>query len=283
MLRVAKRLNFGKPFRRYMGGVGLPSSYFGIANTDYDTIIPNKPLIMMVIGGDASGKTTLINKLMTKFSSEHSINQISKAPNNPFHLKNTIANNKVVFIDVHEINNEMVEFMNTDNYKCIIVHPHVNMETYRKRVTSRLINDSLELRFGITKELFSNDILRHIRCSSELDRLKISINKFAELCILYDNNSANKEIIAICGKKENTIYNNELLAEILDKKKLDLNLETEKTYNFYREMSPYDCYGEMDYHRLKYLANSELDQELNTDPFFPYHLNDLFDTIAKDL
>lgn len=278
-----------------MGGVGVPQSYFDIANFEFKRscapakISKSKPtLVFLVVGGDASGKTTIIDNLIKKFTYEYDINPISKAPINPLELHDKITSNKVVFIDVHEFNQEMSEWIDNINslykndYGFILIHPHVSMETYRKRVTQRLLNNSLELRFGIPVKLFECDILRHIKCAQSLHALKPQINNLLDIGVIYENNTPHKEIVNIFSKKYDYVYKAKLLDDVFNKEKLDKNKEITLAKSFYHENSPYnDLWGDLDYSKLVQLKEKNSTTE-NPSPFFPPHLNDAFDAICTD-
>lgn len=298
---LRKNIKNVKLFRRSMGGVGFPDSYFGIAHSDVKkSRLPEKAikpsLIFLVVGGDASGKTTMIDKLINKFTQEHNITPVCKAPINPLDLHEELTSNKVVFIDIHEFNNEMYNWIHNINaqfkndYGFVLIHPHVSMETYRKRVTDRLLNNSLELRFGIKAELFERDILRHTQCAQSLITLKNNTRDMMDACIIYENNTPNKEIINIFTKNYDYVYNQKLLDEVFDKKHLDKIKEVSLTKAFYDENSPYNHandnapqhkYGELDYDKLILLKNKNLNKYNNT-PFFPKKLNDVVNAICID-
>lgn len=104
-----------------------------------------------------------------------------------------------------------------------MIHPHVSMEIYRKRVTDRLINNSIELRFGKASNLFKNDIRRHILCADSLRDLKENkyLSDILDISIIYENNTPDKEIINIFSKRYNRAHNSKLLEEVYDKTKLN--------------------------------------------------------------
>lgn len=275
---------------RYMGGVGVPSSYFGIANNEFTFCkkkIIEPSLIFLVAAGDASGKTTLIDNLIKKFTHDFDIYPVSKAPINPLELHDTIISNKAVFIDIHELNYEMFEWIYNVNsnfandYGFIMIHPHVSMETYRRRVTDRLLNNSLELRFGITSQLFENDLNRHIICANHLFHIKKNHSNFLDISLIYENNTPDKEIINIFSKKYDHVYNSKLLEEVFNKSKLDMKNETKLTSSFYSENSPYNG-GELDYFKLVELKEKNSSKNEISTPFFPKKLNDAINAICSD-
>lgn len=284
-----------KTGRRYMGGVGVPSSYFDIANREVNPSISrsfirgiNPALVFLVVGGDASGKTTLIDNLIRKFTHEHDIKPVTKAPINPFELCDKIKSNKVIFIDIHELNYEMFHWINSikfyyrSNYGFVMIHPHVSMSTYRSRVTEKSINDSLELRFGITQELFQNDVMRHITCANSLYHFGESFANAADISILYENNTSDKEIVSISSGGCNYIYNPNLLKEAFGKRNLNVEDEIKLVHSFYRTNYPYDHWRELNPGKLMNLKETKPSKNRTDSIFFPEKLNNIFDAICHD-
>lgn len=284
--------------KRYFGGIGFPTSYFAIANMELTPSLIRKirepKIIFFVVAGDASGKTTLIENLKKKYAHEFDIDYMCNAPNNPLELNDDIMANRFTFIDIHEINNELYNWINNlktmfrDDFVFILVHPHITMETYRKRITERLINNSLELRFEITPKLFRSDIIRHVNCSNYMFTLKNEIiwRNIMDLIIIYDNNDHNKKVINISSKNNNKIYEPKLLQDVYDKGKMDVSNETNKTFSYYKYHSPYcsnfsshDLIIELDYERLVKLKNNVVKDVY---PFFPSELNRLFNSICNN-
>lgn len=196
-------------------------------------------VMFIVAGGPGSGKTTLFSNLKELFNEKgENIDtmlkigaRLASALQSPQpSLESVFRNRRPILIDNHgskkKILTRIIDVARKYNYYTIMIHPHIDKETFRNRLESRKqeINREYCLKsFWKDHQLFANNLDKYINNYCPFNTL-----------IIYDNRlDDSKKLIYVKHNNKPYIFNEQLLYEsVLAKvKKEKMDIKSQKISN----------------------------------------------------